>query len=84
MGEVFRALILQKRILGGFGPYMAELFAIRLGLIFAVDGVLQVGIIESDAQNVVLAIQRNEILSAEGFVVEDIKNLMSMWVVFFL
>ena len=74
-GEVLGAF--SKRVQGCLDVQTAECLAIRAGLIFAMESGLRVAEVESDALNVVRAIQSSSNLSTDEPVLEDIRFLLN-------
>ncbi|GMN68428.1 hypothetical protein TIFTF001_037504 [Ficus carica] len=68
---------LAKKIVGRFSPHLAECIALRKGLEFAASRGLQVAFMESDAANVVSAVNERRTLGDDGVVIEDIVRLLS-------
>ncbi|POO00893.1 Ribonuclease H-like domain containing protein [Trema orientale] len=61
---------------GHLSPFLAECVAVREGIKFAINHGLSPGVIETDAQNVVLALQEKTFNALEGPVVRDISRLL--------
>ncbi|PON52350.1 Ribonuclease H-like domain containing protein [Trema orientale] len=61
---------------GHLSPFLAECVAVREGKKFAINHGLSPGVIETDAQNVVLALQEKTFNALEGPVVRDIYILL--------
>ena len=65
-----------KRIQGVHSPLMAELYAIREGLRFAIESGLRASCIESDSANAITAINGLRSKAAEETIVQDIRMLL--------
>ena len=73
-GEVLGAFT--KQVQGIFEPLMAELIAIRTGLMFARDIGIMAHVIESDCIGAVQAIQTGSTSGEMGVIIQDIRHML--------
>ena len=64
-------------VVGSFSPFVAECLALREGLRFAKEIECVDIVVETDAINVVSAVEDNRELSTEGPILEDVKQLFA-------
>ncbi|GMN47590.1 hypothetical protein TIFTF001_016759 [Ficus carica] len=71
------AVALARRIFGKLSPHVGECLAVRVGMFLANWCGFKKFVVESDASNVVKAIQKPMCRAPEANVVDDIRDLMS-------